>query len=201
MPEFEQRNPRQPAFWDERFAHGFTPWDKGGVPQDLQRFIAAAAAPLTTLIPGCGSAYELVALADAGWDATAIDFSPAAVAQGRAAAGRWAARIEQADFFAWQPPQPLQLIYERAFLCAMPRAMWPQVAARWAELLAPGALLAGFFFFDDAPKGPPFGASRDQLDALLTPYFELVEERAVADSIPVFVGKERWMVWRRAQNR
>ncbi len=197
MPEFEQRNPREPAFWDERFEQRFTPWDRGGVPQDLQRFVAEAAAPLRTLIPGCGLAYELVGLCEAGWDATAIDFSPTAVAQGRAAAGKWAGRIVEADFFAWQAEQALQLIYERAFLCAMPRAMWPQVAARWAALLAPGALLAGFFFFDDAPKGPPFGIRRAQLDALLAPYFECVEERDVSDSIPVFVGKERWMIWRR----
>jgi SAM-dependent methyltransferase len=197
MPDFEQRNPRDPAFWDERFAQRFTPWDKGGVPQDLRRFVAEAAAPLRTLIPGCGTAYELVCLADAGWDATAIDFSPAAVALGKAAAGQWAGRVVEADFFTWQPEQPLQLIYERAFLCAMPRELWPRVAARWAGLLAPGALLAGFFFFDDAPKGPPFGIGRVQLEALLAPYFDLVEERSVADSIPVFLGKERWMMWRR----
>jgi hypothetical protein len=79
----------------------------------------------------------------------------------------------------------------------MPRALWPQVAARWAELLAPGALLAGYFFFDNAAKGPPFGIAREQLDALLAPHFDCVEDAAVADSIAVFEGRERWLVWRR----
>jgi hypothetical protein len=196
MADFAQRDPLSPAFWDERFERRFTPWDKGGVPQALRDF-AAARAPMTTLIPGCGSAYELVLLADAGWDATAIDFSPAAVALGKAAAGVHAARVVEADFFAWEPQQPVQLIYERAFLCAMPRAMWPQVAARWAQLLAPGALLAGYFFFDDAPKGPPFGIARERLDELLRTDFECIADDAVSDSIPVFAGKERWMIWRR----
>jgi len=196
MADFAQRDPLSPAFWDERFERRFTPWDKGGVPQALRDF-AAARAPMTTLIPGCGSAYELVLLADAGWDATAIDFSPAAVALGKAAAGAHAARVVEADFFAWEPQQPVQLIYERAFLCAMPRAMWPQVAARWAQLLAPGALLAGYFFFDDAPKGPPFGIARAQLDELLRADFDCIADDAVSDSIPVFAGKERWMIWRR----
>ncbi|TFW30448.1 methyltransferase domain-containing protein [Duganella callida] len=196
MADFQQRDPLSPAFWDERFARRFTPWDRGGVPQALRDF-AAASAPLTTLIPGCGSAYELSHLAGLGWDATAIDFSPAAVARGKAAAGVHAARVVQADFFAWQPAQPLQLIYERAFLCAMPRAMWPQVAARWVRLLAPGALLAGYFFFDEAPKGPPFGIGRAQLDALLKAHFVCEADDVVSDSIPVFAGKERWMIWRR----
>ncbi|MHA4869227.1 methyltransferase domain-containing protein [Duganella sp. PWIR1] len=196
MTDFQQRDPLSPAFWDERFERHFTPWDQGGVPQALRNF-AAATGPLTTLIPGCGAAYELAFLAELGWDATAIDFSPAAVAQARAAVGVHAARVVEADFFAWQPAAPLQLIYERAFLCAMPRAMWPQVAARWAQLLAPGALLAGYFFFDDAPKGPPFGIARAQLDELLQADFECIADQAPSDSIPIFAGKERWMIWRR----
>ncbi|MYM72531.1 methyltransferase domain-containing protein [Duganella sp. FT134W] len=196
MADFQQRDPLSPAFWDERFERHFTPWDKGGVSQALQDFVAAHS-PLTTLIPGCGSAYELAFLAGQGWDATAIDFSPAAVAQGKLATGEHAARVVEADFFAWQPAAPLQLIYERAFLCAMPRAMWPQVAARWAQLLAPGALLAGYFFFDDAAKGPPFGIQRAQLEQLLRADFACIADDAVSDSIPVFAGKERWMVWRR----
>ncbi|MBJ7310341.1 methyltransferase domain-containing protein [Rugamonas sp. CCM 8940] len=197
MQQFHERDPLTPAFWDERFAGNFTPWDRGGVPQALRDFAAAAPTPLTTLIPGCGSAHELACLAEAGWDVTAIDFSPAAVAAAKAAVGPWAGRVVEADFFAWRPAAPLQLIYERAFLCAMPRALWPRVAARWAELLAPGALLAGYFFFDNAAKGPPFGIAREQLDALLAPHFDCVEDAAVADSIAVFEGKERWLVWRR----
>jgi SAM-dependent methyltransferase len=196
MPEFASRDPNSPAFWDERFEQGFTPWDRGGVPDTLRTFVAGRP-PLRTLIPGCGAAYELAFLCDAGWDATAIDFSPAAVATARAAVGQWEHKVAQADFFAWQSRQPLELIYERAFLCAMPRAMWPQVAARWAALLPPGALLAGYFFFDDVPTGPPFGIAADRLDALLDPYFERIDDAPVADSIAVFAGKERWQVWRR----
>ena len=196
-PTFEARDPLSPAFWDERFERGFTPWDRGGVPQGLRRFVAGAGAPLRCLIPGCGAAYELAYLCDAGWDATAIDFSPAAVAAGRAAVGAWGARVVEADFFRYEPGAALDVIYERAFLCAMPRALWPQVAARWAALLAPGALLAGYFFFDDGVRGPPFGIARAQLDALLAPYFDCIADDAVEDSIAVFDGKERWMTWRR----
>ena len=196
MPDFDSRDPLAPAFWDERFARGFTPWDRGGAPDALRAFVARSR-PMTTLIPGCGAAYELAFLSEAGWDARAIDFSPAAVAAGRSVVGKWAGRVEEADFFTWQPHAPLGLIYERAFLCALPRKLWAQVAARWAELLAPGALLAGFFFFDDVPKGPPFGISHAQLDNLLGEHFECIEDAEVSDSIPVFSGKERWMVWQR----
>ena len=218
VPDFASRDPLAPAFWDERFEKRFTPWDRGGVAQALRRFIGGAGAPRSlagqssavaeqppavaeqppaVLLPGCGSAYELVLMREAGWDATAIDFSPVAVARARELAGPWGPHVIEADFFTWQPPRPLDLVIEQAFLCALPRARWPDVAHRWAQLLAPGGLLAGYFYFDDAPKGPPFGIARAQLDALLSPAFECIVDDAVEDSIPVFAGKERWMIWRR----
>ena len=197
MADFANRDPLDPAFWDERFARSFTPWDRGGVPSALREFVGRQAHSPTTLIPGCGSAYELVYLCGAGWDATAIDFAPEAVARARALAGQWGERIVEADFFAWQPVHPLELIYECAFLCALPPAMRPQLVARWAQLLAPGGRVAGFFFFDQTIKGPPFGIARTELDTLMAPYFDCVEDAAVADSIPVFAGRERWLVWRR----
>lgn len=196
-PAFSSRDPLSPQFWDERFERDFTPWERGGVSLALRRFVAASGRPLSGLIPGCGSAHELTLMCEAGWDATAIDFSPEAVARARALAGPWAERVVQADFFAYAPAQPLDLVYEQAFFCALPRDKRPDVARRWAELLGQGGMLAGYFYFDEAAKGPPFGITRAELDALLAPAFECVVDEAVEDSIPVFAGKERWMVWRR----
>lgn len=198
-PSFASRDPLDPHFWDERFAKAFTPWDRGGVPRALRDFVARSPAPLATLIPGCGSAHELAYLCEAGWDAFAIDFAPEAVARGKARAGQWADRVVEADFFAWQP-RALEFIYECAFLCALPPAMRPRVAARWAELLAPGGRLGGFFFFDQTVKGPPFGIDREGLATLLAPCFDCVEDAPVADSVPIFAGKERWMVWQRRRS-
>ncbi|MDN4056284.1 SAM-dependent methyltransferase [Massilia sp. YIM B02763] len=199
VPDFTSRDPLSRQFWDERFEKAFTPWERGGPSQALRRFVAGASRPLRTLIPGCGSARELVLMCEAGWEATAIDFSAVAVARAKALAGPWAGRVHEADFFAWTPPQPLDLVYEQAFLCALPRVRRPDVARRWEALLAPGALLAGYFFFDDVEKGPPFGIAREELDALLAPAFDCIADEAVEDSIPVFAGKERWMVWRKKE--
>ncbi|HYD79239.1 MAG TPA: methyltransferase domain-containing protein [Paucimonas sp.] len=199
VPNFATRDPTAPEFWSERFEQRFTPWDKGGVPQALREFVARNPAPRSALIPGCGSGYELAYLSEAGWDAIAIDFSPAAVAAARKTVGCWAERVLEADFFAFEPPRPLDFIYEQAFLCALPPDWRPRIARRWAELLAPGGLLSGFFYFDDKPGGPPFGIGRAELERLLSPRFELIDDQPVADSIPVFAGKERWLVWRRQE--
>lgn len=197
VPDFDNRDPNSPGFWDERFAERFMPWDQSGVPEAFKTFVAARDAQ-NVLIPGCGSAYEVLYLAERGWPVRAIDFAPGAVDAARKQLGAHAAVVEQADFFAYQPPFAIDWMYERAFLCALPRDRWRDYAERMATLLTPGALLAGFFFIGATPKGPPFGIERGDLDALLSPHFELIEEREVGDSIPVFAGRERWMTWRRS---
>jgi hypothetical protein len=189
-------------FWDERFAANFTPWDHGGVPVELKNFIAQAAAPCATLIPGCGFAHELAYFRNAGWAATAIDFSAAAVRQAQQMAPEWQAHILEADFFEFTPSQPLALIYERAFFCALPPAKRVDIVQRWAQLLAPQGLLVGYFFIEDdaaksAKKGPPFSITRQHLLDVMASHFTLLEEQIASQPIAVFQGKERWMVWQR----
>jgi SAM-dependent methyltransferase len=197
VPDFENRDPNSPAFWNERFEQHFMPWDQAGVPSAFQSF-ASRHTGEPVLIPGCGSAYEAAWLAEHGSPVRAIDFSQAAVAAARAQLGEQHAElVEEADFFTYEPPFRPAWIYERAFLCALPLARRVDYARRMADLLPAGALLAGFFFFGATPKGPPFGIERGELEALLTPFFELLEDEPVTDSIAVFAGRERWLTWRR----
>jgi len=192
----EQR-PEHPDFWCKRFGEGITPWDAGKVPAAFADFIARQPVALHTLIPGCGSAWEAVHLAEQGWPVTALDFSPLAVDKARQVLGNVAVDLVCDDFFTFTPHHPYQLIYERAFLCALPRKLWANWGQRVAGLLPSGGLLAGYFFLCEQVKGPPFGILPEELDTLLTPNFERIEDSAVDDSIAVFSGRERWQVWRR----
>jgi SAM-dependent methyltransferase len=188
----------RPDFWDTRFRGGVTPWDAGGVPPRLALWLQNKSPSLKVLIPGCGSAYEVRAFAESGHDVLAIDFSDAALEAAQRELGKLADRVRKADFFSFETPA-FDLVYERAFLCALPRRMWPQWAARVAELVRPGGELAGFFYMDDNERGPPFGIAPHALKSFLQDDFELSEEKVIppGQSIPVFQGKERWQVWKR----
>jgi len=206
MPDFPTRDPARPEFWDERFTAGFMPWDARGVPPALMRFLTGQGAALgrRVLVPGCGSAYEVALLDAAGFDVLAIDYSAAAIARAREVlAPDIADRVlRQADFFAFEAA-PFDWIYERAFLAALPIALWSRWSARVEELLAPHGLLAGLFFVDatvaEPRRGPPFAATRTELDTLLSGFH--CEQHAVVapeESLPVFAGREHWMLWRRS---
>ncbi len=197
-PTFPRRDPAEAAFWDLRYDARFAPWDARRVPARLRALVEAAGAPRKVLVPGCGSAHDVEFLARSGWDVLGIDFSAAALAAARELAGVPAERLRQADFFGPIPEAPFSLVYERAFLCALPRRLWPDWSRRVAALLEPGGELAGFFYFDEGDRGPPFALhGQSELDALLAPAFERIEDAVVGDSIPVFEGKERWQIWRR----
>jgi SAM-dependent methyltransferase len=188
----------KPEFWEKRFRENFTPWDAGGVPSALERFLKAEPRGRRVLVPGCGSGYEVRAFAEAGHEVVAIDFAPAAVERAHKTLGPLSGRVRLADFFETDLGAPFDLIYERAFLCSLPRPLRPRYARRALELLALQGRLAGFFFFEEGERGPPFGLKPGELELLLGGRFERTADAAVEDSIPIFSGKERWQVWTRA---
>ena len=98
-------------------------------------------------------------------------------------------------FFAFQP-SVFDLVYERAFLCALPRTRWSDWGRRITSLVRSGGSLAGFFYFDDNRRGPPFGIAPERLAELLE-RFERIEDRPATQSLGVFQGRERWQVWKR----
>jgi SAM-dependent methyltransferase len=197
-PAFPKRDPADAEFWDLRYQANFAPWDAGRVPERLRAFADAVPPRGRVLVPGCGSAWDVRYLAERGWDVVGIDFSRQALAAARAVLGAHAGRVRQADFFAPLAEAPFDLVYERAFLCALPRRLWSDWGRRLAQLVVPGGLLAGFFFFDEGERGPPFPL-RDlaELESLLQPAFTRIEDLEVNDSIPAFAGRERWQAWRR----
>lgn len=188
----------KPEFWESRYRDNVIPWDAGKVPASLQEYARTRSPGARILIPGCGSAYEAAYLSDKGCDVLAIDFSPAAVEAARKNLAGFGDIVRLADFFDFDFGQPFDVVYERAFLCALPRTMWSGYTDRCAKLLKPNGVIAGFFFFAETLKGPPFGTSQAELDTLMQPHFNRIDDRPVADSIEVFAGKERWQVWRRS---
>lgn len=197
-PEFPRADPADAPFWEMRYEAGFTPWDAGRVPAALRDFLDRQMPAGRVLVPGCGSAWDVRFLAERGCDVEGIDFSSAAIDAARPVMGPHANRVRRADFFGAEVQGPFALLYERAFLCALPRRMWTAWAGRVADLLAPGGRLAGFFYFDEGDRGPPFGLhGQHELDRLLEGKLQRIEDAAVADSIAVFDGKERWQAWQR----
>jgi len=196
-PVFPKEDAARPEFWERRFRENFTPWDAGRVPAALEQFLKTEPRDRRVLIPGCGSGYEVRAFAEAGLETLAIDFAPAAVERAQRTLGPIAHLVRLEDFFEFDFDRPFDLVYERAFLCSLPRPLRQRYVQRVSQLLRPKGRLAGFFYFDDGERGPPFGLKVGELETLLGDRFERIADAEVGDSIPIFAGKERWQIWSR----
>lgn len=186
----------QADFWNSRYQSGVTPWNAGGIPHEIAEF-AHRHTQGRVLIPGCGHGHEVQALTHAGHHVTAIDFSPDAVAAAQTVLGPLACCVRQADFFTLHDSKGYDWIYERAFLCALPRSHWEDWGRGMHTLLKPGGHLAGYFFLADKLNGPPFGTDEATVQKLLGPDFELQARVLARQSLPVFSGQEYWMIWRK----
>jgi SAM-dependent methyltransferase len=187
----------QPDFWTTRYVTGKTPWDFGGVPLALKSFLARSSVPGRVLIPGCGSGYEVQAFHAAGYDVSAIDFSPAAVEQAKRVLGVLAERIILGDFFTHDFHQRrFDLIYERTFLCSITPSRWHEYVNRVAELLLREGRLVGVFLYGQrSSSGPPFPLTEAEANQIFEKHFQLARNEVMTDSLPLFRGMERWQEW------
>ena len=190
-------NSTDPAFWDERYAVGRTPWALTDIPPALDPFLERNARGGSVLIPGCGSDDRVIRRFNAGgFDVTAIDFSPVAIEQAKGGSADHPGQIILGDFFTHPFGQVFDLVYERTFLCSLPPSRWRDYAARMAELIRPNGRLVGIFLYGNESDPPPFPMREEQANELFSGEFELRRAEPLSSSLPVFAGmEERWQEW------
>jgi SAM-dependent methyltransferase len=165
-------------FWQRRFLQQQTPWDRNAPGPQIAAWLSDGTirAGLRIAVPGCGSGHDVLALAQAGCDVSAIDYAGAAVAltQARLAANNAQARVTQADVLTWQPDAPLDAVYEQTCWCALHPDHWSAYAAQLHAWLRPGGallLLAMQCRRDGASvgriEGPPYHMDINAVRALL----------------------------------
>jgi len=163
-------------FWEQRFAEGNTPWDRGASSPQLAQWLSSGALkPCRILVPGCGSGYEVVELALAGFEVVGLDYSGRAVARAHEnikAAGVDATLV-LADALAWTPDRPFDAIYEQTCLCALYPDHWQRYAEQLHQWIAPDGRLFALFVqllregaAEGFVQGPPYHCDINAMRAL-----------------------------------
>ena len=202
--------------WEEAWREERTGWDAGSAAPPLLDYLQeeGAAAPLKrhALVPGCGSGYDVFALAHYGYRTTGLDLAPTAaqrfeMLRGREGLERAQAEIITADFFEYEPESALDLIWDYTFLCALE----PSSRSAWGEkmgaLLKPGATLLTLLFpvrrpDDPTPvgeeePGPPYRLHVEHARAALKDRFELIRCERPRRSHEGRADLEQLAEWRR----
>ena len=163
-------------FWQRHFDAGTTPWDRGAASPQLVAWLPHFAAGETVVVPGCGSGWDVAALARAGARVTGLDYAPAAVAQTRArlAADQLGAAVVEADVLAWSPAAPVDAVFEQTCLCALHPDHWTRYADQLHRWLRSGGRLFAMLMQRPRPgaaeglvEGPPYHCDIHAVRALL----------------------------------
>ncbi|HHG3231570.1 TPA: methyltransferase domain-containing protein [Vibrio parahaemolyticus] len=187
-------------FWDDLFVSGRMPWDCSKTPEELKHYLnRSLSAPQSVFIPGCGAAYEVSHFVELGHDVIAMDYSTEAVNLAKSQLGQYQDKVMLGDVFSADFSRSFDVIYERAFLAALPREMWDEYFAMIERLLPSNGLLVGYFVISDDYRSrfPPFCLRSGEIEQKLAANFHLIESAPVTDSVDVFKGKEQWMVWQK----
>lgn len=160
------------GYWQSRYDEGQTGWDRGEPNPALRHWLESGQLkPCRILVPGCGRGHEVVALAAAGFEVTAVDFAPSAIAALREQlnARGLSATLIQADLFDFEPNQPFAAIYEQTCLCAIKPSQREAYERRLADWLIPGGQLFALFMQTDSSSGPPFACPPTAMHNLFAP--------------------------------
>lgn len=158
-------------YWQARYEQGKTGWDRGGPSPMLMEWLQSGVLqPCSILVPGCGRGHEVVAMAQAGFQVTAVDYADSAV-QGlreQLREQRLRAQVIQTDIFQYSPAEPFDAIYEQTCLCAIDPSLRENYERLLAEWLRPRGKLFALFMQVDNPEGPPFPCPVEGMRALFS---------------------------------
>ena len=185
-------NQLDPNYWTDRYLNQETGWDIGHISPPLQRFIDTLDdQSLRILIPGAGRAYEAVYLHQRGFTNVFVcDWAEIAFKHLKENAPDFPKEhLLIGDFF--ELDIEVDLVIEQTFFCAIEPALRPRYAKKMSDILAKNGMLAGLFFGIKFPmEGPPFGGTKEEYQAIFSPYFDIVEMETAKDSIKPRLGSE-----------
>ncbi len=190
--------------WNQRYEEEHTPWDQGGMTWGLASLLEEGRwpleAPARIFVPGCGRGYDIVGLAQLGFEMHGVDYAPLAIEacrkMGAVAGVSDRVRLDCADLFDLPevPDQSFDAVLEHTCYCAVHPSQRPALMDLYDRVLRPGGLFLGLMFpVRERAGGPPYSVQPGPFtqDFLRRGYHPMAEFWP-ARSQDRRRGKEKW---------
>ena len=168
--------------WEQHYVEGNMPWEKGAAHPALIAFLKTNPVHGRVFVPGCGTGHDVRALAATADEVTGLDLAPSAIARAKRQPTVGGERYVRGDLFALPPSLrgAFDVVFEHTCFCAIPPERREDYVSAVASALAAGGVLLAVFYLDPGldpgETGPPFGVTREELDALFGARFKMVRE-------------------------
>ncbi|KAJ0092926.1 hypothetical protein Patl1_26049 [Pistacia atlantica] len=164
-----------PGGWEKCWEEGATPWDLGKPTPVIVHLRQLGALPKgRALVPGCGTGYDLVAMASPERHVVGLEISDIAINKAKELFSSLPSAnyitVLKADFFTWCPTELFDLIFDYTFFCAIE----PEMRSAWAQKISDflkldGELITLMFPISDHVGGPPYKVSVSDYEEVLYP--------------------------------
>lgn len=193
--------------WEKCWEEGVIPWDLGKTTPLVQHLLQNGTLPEgRVLIPGCGTGYDVIAMASPTRHVVGLDISASAVDKAK----EWSSSLPNAnyftflaaDFFTWQPVELFDLVFDYTFFCAIDPSMRSSWARKISEILRPdGELITLIYLINDQDGGPPYNCSVDDyMDVLIPLGFRALSIVENELAVGPRKGKEKLGRWKRSHS-
>ncbi|KAL9437341.1 hypothetical protein AB3S75_023243 [Citrus x aurantiifolia] len=191
--------------WEKCWEEGLTPWDLGQPAPIIVHLHQSGALPKgRALVPGCGTGYDVVAMASPERYVVGLDISDIAIKKAEELSSSLPnakfVSFLKADFFTWCPTELFDLIFDYTFFCAIE----PEMRAAWAQkikdfLKPDGELITLMFPISDHVGGPPYKVSVSDYEEVLHPMgFQAISIVDNKLAIGPRKGREKLGRWKRS---
>lgn len=191
----------EPDFWHQRWQQNQIGFHQPDINPYLRKYWAelAVPAPARILVPLCGKSLDLLWLVQLGYQVEGVELSDVAVRaffeeQGikaqHSTQGDWQVwesenlRLWCGDFFKLGPAQlgPIDAVYDRAALIALPQPMRQQYVAHMQTLVgAVPHLLVTLEYPQQQMSGPPFAVEKTEVEDLFGARYSGTQSPICAD--------------------
>lgn len=142
-----------------------TPWDLGQPTPVVLHLLQTGSLPKgQVLVPGCGTGYDVVAMASPDRHVLGLDISSKAIKKAKELSASLPntnyVDFLAADFFTWQPSELFDLVFDYTFFCAIDPCMRTSWAKKMVDILKKdGELITLIYLISDQDGGPPYNNS------------------------------------------
>jgi SAM-dependent methyltransferase len=169
--------------WESIYKQGDAGWDIGKPAPPFESLLAERPDWLkkgSMVCFGAGNGHDADLFARSGFEVTAVDFAPSAVASIKSYAENNSSLTPfEGDILALPDKlnSSFDYVLEHTCFCAIPVENREKYVEAAYKALKPGGAVFGLFYRFDPPdeKGPPFAVTEEELRSLFIEKFEIVE--------------------------
>ncbi|URE42795.1 Thiopurine S-methyltransferase (TPMT) [Musa troglodytarum] len=186
--------------WEKCWEEGLTPWDLGQATPAVLQLVKTGSLPR-------GRGYDVVAIAGPERYVVGLDISTSAVEKAKELSSSLPNANQftfvAADFFAWQPTEKFDLIFDYTFFCAIDPCLRPAWAQKIQEILKPdGELITLIYLISGQEGGPPYNTTVADYEQVLNPVgFKALSIEDNELAVKPRKGNEKIGRWKRLSNK